>query len=226
MKRLMAGLAATMLALPCLAQETLPTPTPLPKPAQVEAPPCGMVECKKQTYQLHWLERDVPCVEAKPVLKEVKTDCVKQSLEIDYNTHSKVCTEMILKPCEVIKEVTICTQKPRVVTDPCTGCSSVVFDPVTETKQVKEITYQLVPQEKVVMVRTPFLKPVEIPIVRKSLVLEYPVETTTRRERFGVLVPVEITERKPACPCQPGCTQPTPASATPAPATAPEAPSR
>ena len=68
---------------------------------------------------------------------------------------------------------------------------------------MKEITYQLVPQDTVVTVQRPFLKPVEIPIGRKTLTLETKCEPVIRKEIFGVLVPVEIKERKKACPCPP-----------------------
>lgn len=196
---MLTGLAAGLLALPCAAQEQLPPPK---ENAETPPPACNYVESCKTTYQLHWLEREVPCVVNKPVLKEVTRPCFKPSYEIEWNQAVVTKTELVLKPREVIKEVTICTQVPKVVKDPCTGCSTVIFEPVTETKQVKEITYCLDTQEKTVGIRTPFLKPVEIPTVIKSLVLEYETEAVVRKERFGVLVPVEIKERKP---CPPPC---------------------
>ena len=204
MKRwIFSGLFLGLSALPCPAQEEPPpaaeTPLPAP-PTPAPAGSCGFVESCKTTYQLHWLERQVPGVETKHVLREVVTPDTKCGLELHYNQEQRVRHDMALKPCEVMKEVTICTQKPIVTVDPCTGCSTVTFQPVTETKLVKEISYQLVPEDKVVTVQTPFLKPTEIPIGRKTLVLDTTCEPVIRRERFGVLVPVEIKERKPLCP--------------------------
>lgn len=196
---LLAGLAAGLLTLPCRAQERLP----LPKEGS-ESPPadCNYIECHKTTWNLHWLEREVPGVVTKPVLREVTRPCSKPSYEIEWNQHVCTKTELVLKPRETIKEVTICTQVPKVVKD-ASGCSTVVFEPVTETKKVKEITYCVEAQEKTFTVRTPFLKPVEIPTTIKTLVLDWECENVVRRERFGVLVPVEIKERKliqPPCP--------------------------
>lgn len=208
---LLSAVAAGVLIVPCQAQEKPAAPPPvevLPAPTPEGAPPaCGYIESCKTTWQLHWLEREVPGVVSKPVLREVTTPCTKPSFEIEWNQAVVTKTEVVLKPREIVKEVTICTQKPKVVKDPCTGCSTVIFEPVTETKLVKEITYCLESEEKTVTVRTPFLKPVEIPIVRKSLVLDHECENVVRRERFGVLVPVEIKERKP---CAPPCPPPPP----------------
>lgn len=212
MKRLLfSGLVAGWLALPGQAQDVTPQrpegaqpppdrPATLP-PAAPE-PGCGTVESCKTTYQLHWLEREVPGVVTRPVIKEEKTPDVRSTLELDYNLERQVRTEMVLKPVETVKEVTICSQKPQVVPD-CNGCPTVIYTPFTETKLVKEITYCLVPQEKEVSVRTAFLKPVEQQIERRTLWLDWVTEAVTRKERFGVLVPVEITERKPSCPTPP-----------------------
>jgi len=99
--------------------------------------------------------------------------------------------------------VTSCTQKPIASVD-CNGCPTIIFQPVTETKIVKEVVYDLVPQEKIYVVQTGILVPTEVAIVRKSLVLDVKTECGTRKERIGVLVPNEITERKFICP--PPCT--------------------
>ncbi len=193
------------LALPSRAQETLPV-MPRSGPEALPAPECDIHESCQSTYELHWLERTVPRTVTTMVPREVVTPDTKTIFEVEYNKEQRSRTVMVLKPCETIKEVTRCTQKPKVVTDPCTGCPTVVFEPVTETKQVKEITYELVPEEKVVVVETACLKPVEKAIARKTMVLECTTETVMKKERFGVLVPVEIKERKPACrptPCVP-----------------------
>jgi hypothetical protein len=214
MKRWMfSGLFLGLTALPSVAQEPPPLPegsqlpaTPpeklVPPPAPLAEPGCGsdIIECIKHTWNLHWLERQVPGVAIKHELKEHICPDTKPGFELLYNQEQCIRHEMALKPCETVKEVTICTQKPIVTVDPCTGCSTVTFQPVTEVKLVKEITYQLVPEDKVVTVQRPFLKPVEIPIGRKTLTLETTCEPVIRKEIFGVLVPVEIKERKKPCP--------------------------
>lgn len=209
MKRWMfSGLFLGLSALPSLAQEPpiAPPESPIkpPPPLLAETADCGeYIKCIKRTWNLHWLERQVPGVAIKHELKEHICPDTKPGLELHFNQQQRIKHEMVLKPCENVKEVTICTQKPIVTVDPCTGCSTVTFQPVTEVKLVKEITYQLVPQDTVVTVQTPFLKCTEIPIGRKTLTLETTVENVIRKEIFGVLVPVEIKERKKACPCPP-----------------------
>jgi hypothetical protein len=206
MKRWMfSGLFLGLSALPGLAQEPpLAAPEAPPPPPAALVPGCDeYIECIKQSWNLHWLERQVPGVKVTHELKEHICPDTKPGLELHFNQEQRIKHEMVLKPCENVKEVTICTQKPIVTVDPCTGCSTVTFQPVTEVKLVKEITYQLVPEDKVVTVQTPFLKCVEIPIGRKTITLETKVEPVIRKEIFGVLVPVEIKERKKVCPCPP-----------------------
>lgn len=210
--RLLAALAAGLAALPCQAQEAprpkaevLPPPAESAPAAPAAPPGCCCVEQHKTTYQLHWVERDVTTTVTTTTLREVSAPCTWPSLELKFQTTSRVHTEMVLKPCETVKEVICCTQKPVVTVDPCTGCSKITFEPVTETKLVKEVTYSAVPQEKVYMVQTGLVVPTEVPVLRKGLVLDTKTECVKRRERIGVLVPCEITERKKVCP--PSCPQ-------------------
>jgi hypothetical protein len=158
----------------------------------VAAPTPG---CHKITYQLHWVERQVPCHEGKVVLREHVESDIKHGLEIDYLRERQVKTQMVLKKRVCMKEVTICTQKPIAVTDPVTGCSKIVFQPVTETKLVPEVRYELAPEEKEVTVATPTLRPTTVPIARKTYMLEMSTEHSIRKEKVPILVPVEITER-------------------------------
>lgn len=215
--RSLAVVAAGLLAWPCAAQES-PNPKAevLPPPkadalAPAVPPGCACVEQHKTTYELHWVERQVPCTVTTMETREVSTPCVRPTLKLEFQTEQRVKTEMILQPREILKEVTCCTKKPIASVDPCTGCPTIVFEPVTETKVVKEIVYDLVPQEKVYTVQTGLLVPTEEAVVRKSLVLDVRTDSVLRKERIGVLVPCEITERKfippppqPACP-PPGC---------------------
>jgi hypothetical protein len=50
------------------------------------------------------------------------------------------------------------------------------------------------------MVQTGLLVPGEEAVVRKSLVIDTKTECVKRKERIGILVPCEITERKTVCP--------------------------
>lgn len=198
---LISALVAGALAVPALADETPPETLPPPAPAPAPAPACGMTEKCKTSYNLHWLEREVPHTQTKYNLRDVVTPATKHGLEIEYKKEQRTRTVMVLKPQEVVKEVTVRTQIPKVVKDPCTGCATVVFEPFTETKQVKERCYCLVPEEQVYTVQTGCLKEVDKPIGIKTLALDCVTETVTKKERFGVVVPVEIKERKPPCPC-------------------------
>ncbi len=180
---------------PIPAPEAMPAPLPAPAPEACPAP-C-VPECLKvrTTYRLHWLERDVPFSREKYEVKEIVNDDIKCYLDLDYTETTNVKTELVLKPREVLKEVTCCTQKPISTVDPCTGCPKICYEPVTETKTVKEIVYDLVPEEKVYKTRTAYLKPKEQPIHVKTLALQCTTECGVRKERFGVVVPCEETER-------------------------------
>jgi hypothetical protein len=178
-------------------------------PAVPSGPSCGP-ECHKITYQLHWVERKVPCTETKYALRELNHSDTQHGLEVDYHRERQVKTELVLKKRVCMKEVTICTQKPIATTDPVTGCSKIIFQPITETKLVPEVRYELVPEEREVMVATPMLRPTTTPIVRKTFVLEPSTEHSLRTERVPVLVPVEITERKVPCAPPPPPAGPTP----------------
>jgi hypothetical protein len=194
----------SLAARPCQAQEK-PVGTPERLPAAVPAPaelpvaplssaPCACpVEKIHTTYQLHWLERDTPVPMEKLSLRAESTQEVRAVPELDWVETTEVRTEIVLKPREILKEVTVCTVKPEKITDPATGCCSTVMQPVTEVKQVKETVFDMVREEKLVKVRRPVLKSTDRVFDVKHLVLDRQVEM--RKERYGVLVPSQVTER-------------------------------
>src|SRR5437660_260332 len=138
----LAGLVASLLALPSRAQEFLPAPPPVgppvPPAAGTIAPPgapgpaCGIVECRKTDYRLQWVAREVPVTVTTMVPRVVRTPGTRTDLEVTFDTHQDVRQDYVLKPRETIKIVTCCTQKPSVTKDPVTGCSTITFEPVTE----------------------------------------------------------------------------------------------
>jgi hypothetical protein len=205
--RLQPGLAVVLLAFvarPGQAQEVGQSPPAVPPILAAPCPEPGPPPCEKTRteYRIHWLPREVPV--EKLTLREAVTKEPRTNLELGWQEEKVVRTELKLKPREVVKEVTRCTVQPVTETDPCTGCPTVVFKPVTEVKLVKEVVFDAVPEEKVYTIRRPCLKPVE----KVYSVKHWELECTpgTRRERFGILIPTEVTERvltPPPCPPQP-----------------------
>jgi hypothetical protein len=162
--------------------------------------------CEKcyTTYHLHWLQREVDKEQAN--IKDYTCEECKPTLKLQWPEQQVRRCELVLKPREIVKEVTCCTMKPTVETDPCTGCSVTVFKPVTETKRIKQLVYDLCPEEKAVRVQTGCLVP-DIKVVKvKRLYLDW--THVKLREDFGVLVPCEVTERvfsePPCCTAEPG----------------------
>lgn len=206
-RMLLGWVLAAVLAGPAGAQEQAPPPARLPPPIPDEvaprptplAPPPGVglpsapPACEKtsQSFQLHWIERSVPG--QRMVLRELTTQEVRENLELGWHEESVVRTETTVKPREILKEVTTCTMKPVVKTDPATGCQSVVLEPVTEVKVIKEVVYDIVPEQKVQVVRRPYLKSDLKPVQVKRWHIDHQPEV--RIERSGILVPVETRER-------------------------------
>lgn len=203
-----------------IAEPTAQTPQ---VPADIPLEPsagCAAPCVKHRTeHKLFWVENEFIGPVQKHVLRDLETRDCRTTLALDWTEEKIFRTEYALKPRECIKEVTTCTVKPEIVVDPCTGCKTTVLQPVTEMKLVKEITYEVCPEEKIYTVRRPFLKPVEEIVRIKRYHLECETSIEKRKIVRPVLVPAEITERV-VVPPPPPCA-PTPA---PAPAATPAAP--
>lgn len=199
------------------AQEKILPPKELPPaietPPAVESPSPGCsAPCEKvtTTYKLHWLERDITIPTR--TLKDVTNKETRQTVELDWVEEKRIRTEVVLKPREIVKEVTICTTQPVEEIDPVTGCKCIVLKPVTETKMVKEIVFDCVTQDQTIIVRHPYLKPVDKNYTVKSLYLE--CGSVPGKERYGILVRGTATERVvtpaiiPPPPVKPPCDAP------------------
>lgn len=203
--KMLHGLVLGCLSLAPLAgqaqEKPISKPELLPAPTESSAQPCPTCEKKYTTYKLHWLERDgAPAPVLK--LKELTNQEPVCTYELDWREEQRIKTEIVLKPREIVKEVTTCTMEPKTVIDPVTGCRSVEWKPVTETKLVKDIVFDACPEDKIYTVKFPYLKNVDKIYTYKKFYLEHDLEK--RVEKYGVLVPIEVTEKVPQCQ-QPPC---------------------
>jgi hypothetical protein len=205
-----AGILAA--ALPCLAQEkperpaqekAAPVPEQLPPVVEIQSVPGGHGCDCPAPWKALWVERDVPLQTLVP--REVITEEKQKTLEVLYREEKRTFTEVVIKPREIQTQVTTCRMRPVTVTDPCTGHCTTVLQPVTEVKQVKETIYEAVPEKKVVTVRVPYLKEVDVLVPAKTLLLEQ--RTEMRVEGYGVKVPAEripkdrvLVAPAPCCP--------------------------
>ena len=117
MKRWMfSGLFLGLTALPSVAQEPPPLPEgsqlPAAAPEKLEKPPtalaepgCGsdIIECIKHTWNLHWLERQVPGCKVTHELKEHICPDTKPASEPTYNQEQHPARND-LKACENVKK--------------------------------------------------------------------------------------------------------------------------
>jgi hypothetical protein len=111
----------------------------------------------------------------------------RPTLEIAYREEKRVFIETVMKPREVEREVACATVQTVTEVDPHTGCAVVLSKPCTEIKRVKETVYEPATEERVVIVRTPYLRRVDVVVPRKTLILEY--RTDMQRQEYPVRVP-------------------------------------
>jgi hypothetical protein len=167
----------------------------MPTPAE---PPC--TTCGESTrFRVEYLKRDTSVPQLRT--RDLDTQAARTTLELDPCKQKRVRTELVLRPREVVKEVTECTFQPVTKRDPITGCETVVLQPVTEVKRVAIIVYDLCPEEVPVTVTTFGLKPKTETVVERRLGLDCVPEKRT--ETRGVLLPTIRKERliDPGVPC-------------------------
>jgi hypothetical protein len=175
---------------PSQAQEAL-VPDPLqiaPAPAALppEAPPesCAAGH-DRSADRILWAERGVPVQTLVP--REVITERREPALEVAYREEKRVFTEMVVKEREVEKDVPCTTMQPVTELDPHTHCLVTVLKPVTQVRRVKDMVFSVVPEERVEMVKIPYLRRVEEVVPRRTLILEY--RTEMQRQEYPVPIP-------------------------------------
>jgi hypothetical protein len=154
-----------------------PLPVAVPQAAPTVPPGCGV--------RVLWLDHLEPVQRLVP--REVVTEERQPSLEVAYREEKRVVTEVVVKSREVERLVSCTVLKPVTETCPETGQCTTVLKPCTEVKPVKELEYYAVPEERTVVVSVPYLKPVEIVVPRKTVVLEY--LTTMKKCSEAVVIP-------------------------------------
>jgi hypothetical protein len=209
-RRIFAGLALGMLVLiirPGAAQEKVPPPKqePLP-PGKKEAPPPLLApfpppppgsRCIKALI----LDRMVPIQRLVP--REVITEVRTPGQEVAYREEKCVITEMVVKSREITRQVPCTVMKP--VLEGCaeTGQCTTVMQPCVEMKTVKDTEFYTEPETRTVVVPVPYLKPVEVVVPRKTIVLEY--RTILEKRQQAVLVPAEIPQERMVITPKPPC---------------------
>ena len=109
-----------------------------------------------------------------------------QDLVVEFREEKQTVTEMVLKSRECEQGVIVNTTREVTTADPVTGkpCTHVVCQP--ESRIVKVLVYDLVPETRDVIVRVPCLKTVDRVVLVKRL-CAYPttqavIETRLRAE--------------------------------------------
>jgi hypothetical protein len=150
-----------------------------------------------------WMEQRVPVQVLVP--REVVTEVLRPSYEIIYRLEKRTVTNVVMKSREVLREVPKTTMVPCTETDPHTGHCSTVLKPVVEMTVRKDVEFYAVPEEKVELVKVPYLREVEEKVRRKTVLLE----SLTEMQRRGYAVPVPGPEvRPPQWLAAPGCAAP------------------
>jgi hypothetical protein len=122
-------------------------------------------------------------------------------LDVEYKEHKQVVCEWKLKPREVIQEVPCTTMVPVKVTDPCTGLCRTEYKSCPIVRAVKVIVYDAVPEERVVVVAVPCLKPGK-PLEVRKLCVDTTLEPAICTRLKVLTMPNEV--HVPSC-CTPPC---------------------
>ena len=168
-----------MTALPALAQEKPPVPPErLPPPLDVK-PSVAAPSCEAQATfppcespRVVWMEYEVPIRRLVP--REIITEERRPTQEVAYRTENRVVKEIVIKSREVEKE-TPCTVMREVATTDCNGNCVNMMKSFTELRKVKELEFFSAPEERTIAIQVPYLKPAEIVVPQRHIILEYRV---------------------------------------------------
>jgi hypothetical protein len=177
--------------------EKLPDPTT--KDAPVAAPACGPMIEKTLCLPSVVLVPDENAVAIERLrLREVEVGRDRRCVELDFREEKRSITVMVLK--ERIEEQRICTTK--LLEEDCLDCHGKphkVVKQVPDIQTVKVKKYDVVPEQREVLVRVPVLKP-GIEVRLKQLVVDHYSEPGIERRFHAVYHNNEIQIAIPACP--------------------------
>lgn len=234
---LLAGSCA-LLAVPALAQEPIPRPAnerpelPRPQaPVQELPPPIVTAPCPEACprppvnvtipAKIHVIEEARETTLPTLNVREVEVGrAIQTDLAVTYKEERRKVTVMVSKPRTVEQPMTITRTEMVPECDPCTGKTCMVPHPICETKMVKTTVFDVVPEEREILVRVPVIKPVEVPVAVTMLALEQiTVPAIETRLRTEVVPPMTLTvlPPRPPAPLPPPCPPPCPAEGCPAP---------
>jgi hypothetical protein len=184
---LLAGCCAVA---PALCQEPKQLPEKLPEavpegkekpPEAPPAPPCGpMIEKNVCVPRVTLVPEEQAITVPRLQLNEVEVGRDRLGCVLDFHEEKRCITEMVLKPR--VEEQQVCTTK--LVEETCLDCNGhphKVIKQVPETVTVKVTKYDVVPEQREVIVRVPVLKPGPEVRIKKLEVHEYSVPAIERR---------------------------------------------
>jgi hypothetical protein len=192
--------------------ETLPPPTPeTPSPSTPQTPlaPAAPVVVASPEACVPTITRTVTGKQV--LLQEIQTATTMPKLEVReveagrtttvelaWKEDRQKRTEMELRPRQVEQQVCVTTTKAVTTVDPCTGCPCTVYQQVPEVKTVTITVNDVVPVEREYLVKTAYLKPVDM--VVKKLVLEASTVPAISTKLNAIETPYEVPVQVPACP--------------------------
>jgi hypothetical protein len=143
--------------------------------------------------------RDVECQVTEPVLRP---EIISKKIlvpKLVWSEQKRVHCEPKLVPREGEREVVCWRMVTEVIIDPCTGCTRTICKPIQEVKKVKTTVWEMVTEQKEIVVRTACLQTEEQTVEVRRFVLECKPATVMRRYYDLELVPFEVKIRVPVC---------------------------
>jgi len=147
------------------------------------------------------MDRLVPIQRLVP--REVITEVRTPGQEVAYREEKRVITEMVVKSREITRQVPCTVMKPVVEDCAETGKCTTVMKPCVEMKTVKDVEFYTEPVERTLVVPVPYLRPVEVVVPRRTIVLEY--KTILEKRQQAVIVPAEIPPERMVITPKPAC---------------------
>ena len=176
--------------------EKLPPPEEKLPPATTSAPPCGpMIEKSVCAPRAVLVPEEQAIVVPKLQLYETEVGRDRLPIALDFHEEKRCITEMVLKPR--VEEQQVCTTK--LVEETCLDCHGhphKVLKQVPDVVTVKVTKYDVVPEQREVIVRVPVLKPGPEVRIKQLQLYEYSVGAIERRYH-AVFTPNEIQVQVP-----------------------------
>jgi hypothetical protein len=133
----------------------------------------------------------------KLVPRDVVTPECCPRLDVEYREEARVRCDLVEQPREIVKLECSSTLEEIQVLDPCTGCLTTIFKPVTVVKPVKKTVYDLVPTQVTFTMKVPVLVPVGASIPRRHLAVDCEPGTLVHKQYEGVVVPFTVKKDVP-----------------------------